>query len=206
MATKTVTIATLRRVINQWDGYISVPQTSSLSTSRYFYVDIDDETIDVRQSDHVARPTYQLLYGEADFEIGEHQDADGDMLDFICWLAEKFNRPLPPDIARLKQERIDEAEARRAAERAEWERREAEREMIWERVRMMPDAEELLCQYVTAYKRKRQAIRQIIAEAIDVGDCFYGERFNWILAHQGIHLKSSSREEIRQALQKPYRK
>lgn len=53
-----------------------VQQTASgLSASQYVVLWHDGERYKIRFSDHVAKPTYELLNGAADFEIGTHEMA-----------------------------------------------------------------------------------------------------------------------------------
>ena len=49
---------------------------SNLSSSVYIEAGTDEISLRIRISSHVARPTYQVLNGSADIEVGRHQDAD----------------------------------------------------------------------------------------------------------------------------------
>jgi len=63
---------------------------SGLSEAVYFKVAMaDGRELKIRVAAHTARPTYQALYGAADFEVGgnRHPDSDGDANAFKEWLS-----------------------------------------------------------------------------------------------------------------------
>src|SRR5512146_2451047 len=65
------------------DRICAVVSHSGLSESAYIELLIEqpdgrNKTYKIRMSGHEMRPTYGKLRGHADFEIGKHQDADGD--------------------------------------------------------------------------------------------------------------------------------
>jgi hypothetical protein len=75
-------------------GLVALTDRSSLSHSEYVEV-IDQERgkhYKIRFADHETRPTYGRLRGYADFEVGEHQDGDGDWKAAIRWLAAQTGR------------------------------------------------------------------------------------------------------------------
>lgn len=94
---------------------------SNLSSSRYLTISSEDETIKVRVSDHDAKPTYEVLNGAADYEIGPHDQAATIHWPVAAmWLADRFGKQPQADIAK-EAAAILEAEA---AERAAWRERD----------------------------------------------------------------------------------
>jgi hypothetical protein len=100
---------------------------SSLSNSHYVTVVTDDEEIRIRVSGHEARPTYLRTRGQHDFEVGVEggrlysQDADGDWLDAVDWIAKRFDLTEPPRCRTARERRntlLAEARKREEAERA----------------------------------------------------------------------------------------
>ena len=74
-------------------GLSTESDESGLSGSQYVTVTLEAGNVyKLRMSDHEMRPTYGLTRGYADFEIGNHQDADGDWKAAIRWLANKTGR------------------------------------------------------------------------------------------------------------------
>lgn len=66
-------------------------EESRLSRSAYITVYMpDDEELEIRFSDHAAKPTYQEMHGYADYEVGDH-DLGGSVENALEWLKEKLD-------------------------------------------------------------------------------------------------------------------
>lgn len=90
---------------------------SSLSSSRYLKISDDEETIKVRIADHIAKPTYEVVNGFADYEVGPHDM--GATLDWevaAVWIAKRFNVAAPAKIV-TAAEAIKAVEAQAQIER-----------------------------------------------------------------------------------------
>jgi hypothetical protein len=77
-------------------GLSATIEYSRLSESAYITV-ADPDSAEawewrIRVSSHAARPTYARLHGEADFELGEHEEGDGNWRAAVRWLARQANR------------------------------------------------------------------------------------------------------------------
>lgn len=82
---------------------------SRLSSSRYIEVygpagradDHDFGTLKIRLAGHEARPTYEILNGAADYEVGTHQMAMSEhWSDAAAYIARKYNLSVPASVAR----------------------------------------------------------------------------------------------------------
>ncbi|MFQ5535623.1 MAG: hypothetical protein ACE5EM_12470 [Sphingomonadales bacterium] len=90
-------------------GYSVDSYFSDCGTSRYLYTSSDDCYFKVRVADHSLPPTHTILRGRADFEVGPHQEASGDWLDCILWLARQSGAELPASIRRQVTRRANDA-------------------------------------------------------------------------------------------------
>lgn len=62
-------------IILRRHGLVVEVAFSGLSKSRYLTVAAETDTMRVRVSDHVAKPTYEAINGAANYEVGNHDMA-----------------------------------------------------------------------------------------------------------------------------------
>jgi len=87
-------LARILAAAKKMPGYYDFQHDKSrLSQSEYLDVVFDDPNNEAgrnfkfRYSSHEMRPTYGAKRGYAGFEVGTHQDADGDWKAAVDWLA-----------------------------------------------------------------------------------------------------------------------
>ena len=104
---------------------------SGLSNSEYLMVSIEDpETLGpvdgseskIRFANHEAKPTYEAMHGEADYEVQKgqgHNMGMGNHWAAIAWLAKRYNKSIPnwataDKVAERKASALKGAETRAA--------------------------------------------------------------------------------------------
>ena len=106
-----------RRIAEQIDRALTAAglhvreNLSGLSSSRYLTVDRRDEAGDlvdsyrIRVANHDCKPTY-FKQAPFNFDVGEHQDADGDWLDAVHHACADLDVEVPARIASRREKRI----------------------------------------------------------------------------------------------------
>ena len=72
--------------------------TSGLSEAEYLQVG----DYKIRFATHETRPTYGITRGYADFEVGDHQDANSsNWISAVVWLSRQIRKTLPASVVRV---------------------------------------------------------------------------------------------------------
>ncbi|MFA5377002.1 MAG: hypothetical protein WC455_14725 [Dehalococcoidia bacterium] len=87
------------------NGFEVILETSALSESAYITASHEKAatTYRVRLSNHTARPTYDRMYGEPDYEVGGDRNANANSSTWrgaLAWLCKKVNIIIPAKPAR----------------------------------------------------------------------------------------------------------
>lgn len=121
-------------------GLVCRYDRSALSEAEYLRVSDGEDEVKIRLATHEARPTYQNLYGSADFEVGKWgktgPGTHGDEWDAVEWLARRFRRKLPA-FAEAERREARRAAALKAAATRERGRKERETTLVRELVKKL---------------------------------------------------------------------
>lgn len=144
---------------------------SGLSSSQYVFVESPDGGENkIRFSDHVLPPSYSYTQGDADFEVGLHDESTGGWPNAVAWVAKKHNLQVPAAVQSLLSKQAL-AKAAKVAEYEKWEAYHRDRlleqkqqtQALIEKVRQVRP--ELIAEWEQSSGKQRKKLKEKIVKA-----------------------------------------